>query len=282
MVPPSADAAVSFMTALYTAHWGEPPDLGGRPRGRRARTWLQAALRAAPEIEASLRAYAAERGVPAGATLSAERQRLAAALPELERLSTLDDGLDPEVVEAIRDVLAAAGRPLAPVIEERLIRHHGVAHGPVNLIHPRYHWRSLDRYDDGGFGHAGCAFYRARWPVSHFCLIGDGLGGACLQLTARLPRVESAWSGDVGLEVNGEALGAAGLTHRWGRAVFEIEAGRLRRGFNRLTLHWPTVPADGDAALARIVTRLERGQPTDLHPVFGEIAVLRATPPARA
>jgi len=281
MVTPSVDAAVRFMSALYTAHWGEPPDLGGVPRGCRAREWLRAALRAAPDIDASLRAYVAERGVPAGAALSAERQRLAAALPELERLSTLDDGLDPEMVNAIREVLAAAGRPLAPAVEERLIRHHGVAHGPVDLIHPRYHWRSLDRYDGGCFGYGARAFYRARWPVSQFCLVGDGIRGARLQLTARLPRVETARSGDVGLEVNGEALGGAALRHHWSRAVFEIDADRLRRGFNRVTLHWPTLPAEGDAALAQILRRLEQGQPTDLHPAFGEIAVLRATPPAR-
>jgi hypothetical protein len=91
MVTPSIDAAVRFMSALYTAHWGEPPDLGGLPRGRRAREWLRAALRATPDVEASLRAYAAERGVPAGAALSAERQRLATALPELERLRSTTD-----------------------------------------------------------------------------------------------------------------------------------------------------------------------------------------------
>jgi hypothetical protein len=181
------------------------------------------------------------------------------------------------MVDAIRELLAAAGRPLAPAVEERLIRHHGVARSPVDLIHPRYHWRSLDRYDGGGFGHAVCAFYRARWPVSHFCLVGDGIYGARLQLTARLPRVQSVRSGDVVLDVNDEALGEAALTHRWSRAVFEIDAGRLRRGFNRVTLRWPALPAEGDAALAQILTRLEQGLPTDLHPVFGEVAVLRAT-----
>ena len=277
MVTPSIDAEVRFMSALYTAHWGEPPDLGGLPRGRRAREWLRAALRASPDVDASLRAYAAERGVPAGAALSAERQRLAAALPELERLSTLDDGLDPEMVNAIREVLAAAGRPLAPAVEERLIRHHGLAHGPVDLIHPRHHWRSLDRYDGGGFGHAARAFYRARWPVSHFCLVGDGIRGARLQLTARLPRVESVRTGEVVVQVNEESLGVATLTDRWSRSIFEIAATHLRRGFNRVTLRWPALPAEGDAALAQIVGRLEQGLPIDLHPAFGDVAVLRAT-----
>jgi hypothetical protein len=192
-------------------------------------------------------------------------------------MSVLDDGLDPEMVETIRDVLATAGRPLAPDVEERLIRHHGVARGAVDLLHPRYHWRSLGRDDSGGFGHTVCAFYRARWPVSQFCLVADGIHGAHLQLTARLPRVESTRSGDVGVEVNGQMLGGTALSPRWSRTTFEISAGRLRRGFNRVTLGWPALPAEGDAALAQILGRLEQGLPTDLHPVFGEVAVLRAT-----
>jgi hypothetical protein len=278
-VAPRTDAAVKFMTALYTAHWAEPPDLGGLPRAHRAREWLQAALDASPAIEPALRAYAAMRAVPAEVVLSAEHQRLHAALPEIERLTTYDEGLDPEVVQAIADVLAAQGRPLAPDVEERLIRHHGAAHGPVDLIHPRYHWRLLDRFDgEGGFGHrGGAAFYRARWPCSHFCLVADGVRGGRLQLTARVPRVESARTGEVGLEVNGEALGGAALTDRWRRSTFEIAAGCLHRGFNRITLRWPPLPAEGDAALAQIVARLAQGVPTDLHPVFGEVAVLRAT-----
>jgi hypothetical protein len=277
VVPPQTDAAVKFMSGLYTAHWGEPPDLGILPRGRRAREWLRAALQVSPGIEAALRVYAAERAVPAGAPLSAERQRLASALPELERLSTLDDSLDPEMVDAIREALAAGGRPLASDVEERLVRHHSVAHGAVDLLHPRYYWRSLDRYDSGAFGQTVCGFYRARWPVSHFCLVADGIHGARLQLTARLPRVASARSGEVGVEVNGHALDVATLTHRWSRAAAPIGATHLRRGFNRVTLRWPALPAEGDAALAQILSRLEQGQPTDLHPVFGEVAVLRAT-----
>ena len=77
--------------------------------------------------------------------------------------------------------------------------------------------------------------------------------------------------------MNGEALGGAALTDRWSRSRFEIAPGRLRRGFNRITLRWPPLPTEGDAALAQIVARLEQGLPTDLHPVFGEVAVLRAT-----
>jgi hypothetical protein len=283
--PPRTDAAVKFMTALYTAHWGAPADIDDPAHARRVREWIDAALEASPDIEAALRAYAATRAMPTGAVLSAEHRRLHAALPELERLTVFDEGLDPDVVAAIGEALAARGRPLAADVEARLIRHHGVARGRVNLIHPRYHWRPLDRYDgDGGFGDgsfgARGGFYRARWPASHFCLVAAGGAGARLQLTARLPRVESPRKSEVVLAVNGAVLGGATLTDRWSRAAFEIAAARLRRGFNRITLAWPALPAEGDAALAQMLVRLEHGLPTDLHPVFGEIAVFRATPAA--
>jgi hypothetical protein len=276
------------MTALYTAHWGAPADIDDPAHTRRVREWIEAALDASPDIEPALRAYAATRAMPAGAVLSAEHRRLHAALPELERLTVFDEGLDPDIVAAIGEALAARGRLLAADVEARLVQHHGVAHGPVNLIHPRYHWRPLDRYDgDGGFGDgssgaAGGAFYRARWPASHFCLIAAGGAGARLQLTARVPRVESPRKGEVILAVNGTVLGAAMLTDRWSRAAFEIAAGRLRRGFNRITLGWPALPAEGDFALARMLDRLEHGLPTDLRPVFGEVAVFRATSAAPA
>ena len=278
---PPTDAAVKFMTALYTAHWGAPPDPDDRAHGERVRRWLRAALHASDDIEPALRAYAATRAMPAGATLSAEHRKLHAVLPEMERLTTYDDSLDPELVEAIREVLAERGRPLAPDVEARLIRYHGVGRGPLDLIHPRYHWRPLDHYDGaGGFGAATGALYRARWPASHFCLVAGGAEGARLRLTARVPRVASTRKGEIVLAVNGETLGVAELTDRWSRASFEIAAGRLRRGFNRITLGWPALPAEGDEALAQILARLEAGRAIDLHPVFGEIAVLRAMPAA--
>jgi len=88
--------------------------------------------------------------------------------------------------------------------------------------------------------------------------------------------VVSNRTGEVGVDVNATPVGVAGLTDRWTRTTLDIPAGRLRRGFNRVTLRWPALPADGDAALAQILRRLEQGIPTDLHPVFGEVFAFRA------
>lgn len=281
-VAAETEAAARFMTSLYTAHWAEPPDIGVGPRPGLAREWLIAALDAAPAIEEAVRAYATTRAVPASAaSLSAAHQRFHGTISALERQTTHDHGLDPDVVAAIQDVLAARGRPLADEVEERLVRHHGVARGGVDLIRAPYHWRRLDRYDGGGgFGQEACAFYRARWPASHFCLVADGAQGVRLELTARLRRVEAERGGEVVIELNRAPVGTAMLTHGWTRATLSVPAARLRRGLNRVTLRWPDLPPEGDAALGQILARLEQGVPTDLHPVFGEVFALRAFPTA--
>ncbi len=279
-IAPGPDATAKFMTALCTAHWGEPPDLDVGPRPGLTRDWLAAALQASPAIETALRAYAASRAAPvSAAAFSAAHQHLAAALTELGRESTGGDGLDPEVVETIRALLAARGRPLGDEVEAELIRHHGVSGGVVDLLHPPYHWRRMDRFEGlGGFGQDASALYQARWPVSHFCLVAEGIEPVRLALTARLPRVATDRAGELAVAVNGAPVGRAPLTDRWSRATLDLPPGRLRRGFNRVTLRWPALPAEGDAALAEIARRLDQAIPTDLHPVFGELFALRALP----
>jgi hypothetical protein len=281
-VASGSDATVKLMTALYTAHWADPPDVGGGPRPGLARQWLAAALEASPSIEGAARAYAAARALPAeAATLSVAHERFHDTLGELERRTTHEQGLDAEMVTAIRDLLAARGTPLAAGVEEGLVRHHGPRPGGIDLARAQYHWRLLDRYDGGGgFAQDACAFYRARWPACHFCLVAGGTHGMRLHLTARLPRIDAERAGEVAMEINGTPVGAMALTHRWTRASFDVPAAHLRRGLNRLTLRWPTLPPEGDAALARILGRLEHGVPTDLHPVFGEIFALLALPAA--
>jgi hypothetical protein len=280
-IAPDTDATVKFLTALYTAHWGQPPDLEAGPGPALAREWLAAALQASPAIETALRAYAASRAAPlSAAALSSAHRQMAAAITELGHESTGGDGLDPEVVETIRALLAARGRPLGDEVEAELIRHHGVGGGAVDLLHPPYHWRWLDRYEGGsGFGQDAGALYRARWPASHFCLVAEGVEAVRLALTARLPRVAGDRAGELAVAVNGAPVGRAPLTDRWSRATLDLPPGRLRRGFNRVTLRWPALPAEGDAALAQIARRLDQGIPTDLHPVFGELFTLRARPP---
>ncbi len=278
-VEPATDAAVKFMTALYSAHYATPAP-GGRRASSLARDWLEAALDAWPEIEATLSAYVSTRSVPIHASqLSAEHRRFHSAIGELERQTTHDHGLDPDLVEAVRAVLAARGRSLPAALEERFVNHHGFLRGRLDLVSVPYHWRLMDRHEGGGgFATEGRAFYRAWWPASRFCLVGDGSRPARLELTARLPAVEAPRQDEVVIEVNGTRVSAVMVASRWTRSVTRIPPELLRRGFNRVTLRWPLLPPEGDAALRQIVRCLEQGIPTDLHPVFGHVFTFLALP----
>lgn len=68
------------------------------------------------------------------------------------------------------------------------------------------------------------------------------------------------------------------MCQHWRRHHFVIENGLVRPGLNRLTLTWPALPAEGDAAIGQILARLEQGVPTELHPIFGKLFALDAQP----
>jgi hypothetical protein len=78
------------------------------------------------------------------------------------------------------------------------------------------------------------------------------------------------------VRINGRAAGEVELTETWSRHSLRVDASSLRASFNKVTLAWPALPPEGDAALAAIVGRLERAQPADLHPAFGELCRLQA------
>jgi hypothetical protein len=151
----------------------------------------------------------------------------------------------------------------------------------------------------------GHGVHRAAWPRSRFCLVTDGAGGVALDLTARLPAIEGddgdgslgggdgaigtapavpssgARRGELAVLVNGAEVARFEVGPRWTRRRLEVGRDALRRGLNRIELAWPPLPPAGDAALAAARRRLETGLEASLHPVFGEVASLRATAAAR-
>jgi hypothetical protein len=64
--------------------------------------------------------------------------------------------------------------------------------------------------------------------------------------------------------VNGAEAGSFAAAERWTRSTLRFPRRALLPGLNRLTLAWPSPPAvEGDPLAA------------DLHPVFGEVFLLR-------
>jgi hypothetical protein len=76
--------------------------------------------------------------------------------------------------------------------------------------------------------------------------------------------------------LNGVEVAQVVLESRWTPARLVLPQALLRPGINELALRWPLPPAAGDRALARVGERLDLRIGVELHPVFGEIASLRA------
>jgi hypothetical protein len=276
-VEPELEAAVRFMTALYNAHYGAGLDVftGAQmsQKGSVVSHWLDAAQPAEPAIVGTMVAYARTRAVPRDALqLSAALQAFHQAIGVLARQSTYNETLDPELVGAIDSISPTHGTELRAAF----LAHHAPRDAPIDLAQPLYHWNVIDRYEDRtGFGYERCAYYRARWPVSHFCLVSDGSTDLTLELCARLPGGSEAPQA-VEVQVNGAGVGQTLLAPTWIKGRIRLGRDVLRSGFNRVTLRWPAPAIDGDAVLATIRESLELGVPTELHPVFGEVYALIA------
>jgi hypothetical protein len=267
------EARARFMAALYTRHWTATD----APSPAFVH-WIAAALEASAGAAETMLGYLATRGAPPAALLFSERQQqLFGALDRSERHIWSAPHLDPEAVRAVCDALEARGRAVRAEVEDALVRHHAVRGQPVDLLRPVYQWGLTDQpRANSSLRHNPPAFYPARWPRSHFCLVAEGGGALRLELTARLPVVEHARAGELQVSVEGRPVARVPLDGSWRAHRVEVPADLLRRGINRLTLEWPPLPPEGDAALARIGRRLDQRVGVDLLPAFGEVMTLRA------
>ncbi|HEV3459602.1 MAG TPA: hypothetical protein VHG32_23880, partial [Thermoanaerobaculia bacterium] len=80
------------------------------------------------------------------------------------------------------------------------------------------------------------------------------------------------------LTANGSPAAALPLRGTWSRPAALLPRHLLRPGRNQLTLAWPLPTVPGGAALAAAIARLDEGIAADLHPVFGELYSVVATP----
>jgi hypothetical protein len=216
---------------------------------------------------------------------STRQQELFGAVGRSERHIWSAPHLDAEALREICDVLGRGGPDVAREVEDAVVRHHAVRDRPADLLAPVYQWGLADQpRPNSSLRNNPPAFYAARTPRSHFALVVDSAEPLRLELAARLPVVEQPRSGELSLLIEGRLAARVPLTGAWQRQVAELPAELLRRGINRLTLEWPPLPAEGDAALRRIGRRLDQRVGVDIHPVFGELMTLSArragAPPA--
>jgi hypothetical protein len=215
---------------------------------------------------------------PAALMFSARQQGLFGSVGRSERHIWSAPHIDAEAMREIGAALQRRGRPAAQEIEDGLMRHHAVHERAIDLLSPAYQWGLTDQpRANSSLRNNPPAFYAARTPRSHFALVVDSPAPLRLELSARIPVVEQPRAGEVCVLVEGRPAARLALTGAWQRHVIELPAGLLRRGINRLTLEWPALPAEGDAALRRIGRRLDQRVGVDIHPVFGEVMTLRAS-----
>lgn len=289
-IHPARDALAKFLAAMHALHWERRSDgLSPLPG-----YWCEAALRSWNGMHELMVEYVATRIPPASISgLSVAEQRFFGRHRRLEDGSHLLDGegrrlgrvnLDPSGIELICSVLERSGHRTRDAITKMLVEQH-VARGDVELVNPYYHWTTMDhltdlqRYSltDNGYG-----LYQAFWPASHFCFVSDSSRDAQLNFTVRAPQmavgIADANTGvaHATVSVNGHHAATLPIGHRWTCHAFSVARENMRIGTNKLTVHWPRLSSDGDAATKQIRERLEQGVPANLHPVFGELRSLVA------
>ena len=287
-IHPIRNALAKFLAALYTIHWQRRFD-GDLSMPEH---WCNAAIEAADEIKDTMLDYVVTRIQNDSLSgLSLAEQRF------YGRKNILEGGLhllagegrrlrrcnvDPVAIELICKVLERSGRSVCDSINKLLVERLAVGDRPIDLVNPYYHWTTLDHltsFQSDSQTFSGYGLYQAFWPGSDFCFISDGLREIRLDLTARLPSTvnESRNMAEAKVSLNGYLIGIARLRKSWGSVALNVGREKLKAGINRLSIHWPKLSDEGDAATNQIRERLEQGVPTNLEPVFGELQSLFAS-----
>jgi hypothetical protein len=286
-IHPDRDSMAKFLAALYAIHWerrfNSPSPL--------PQYWCEAAIQSWGGIQEIMLEYVATLVPPANIRgLSLAEQHFS------RRSNCLEDGLpvlagegrrlgrvslDPAAIELICTVLESSGRPIREMVNKMLLDQHAVPSSGVDLLNHFYHWTTMDHLT--GFQSdlstaTGYGLYQAFWPSSDFCFVSDSNRDVQLHLTARLPAVvnERRKNAKGHVSVNGHHAGTFRIGHRWNCQALTVAPGSLRTGINKLTIHWPDLGPEGDAAKIQILERLEQGVPANLQPVFGELHSLVA------
>jgi hypothetical protein len=284
-LPPPAvadevEATARFGAAIHTAHRLLP--VAGKQE--LLAYWCRAALDASPGVAAAMLDLVTMRAAPAPAVLTAA-QGLNFTSPYrlLHQHGLAYDYLDADLIKAVTETLVERGHATRREIQERLLAYRALGRRPIDLLCPPYYlWEPLTRFYAELMERAdiaGRATLRSPWPETSFALLADGAQAVSLLLTARLPAGPGPPAnrpGTVRLHLNGQPGPSFELATTWQQHTVRLPRAMLRAGLNRMTFAWPELPAAGDRPLAGAVARLAQGLEADLHPVFGELAALRA------
>ena len=266
---PAPSAIQAASAAFQAAHWLSQfyPDLAAGDAGDRAFAALRESAGLDPLLLRVMRDHVRLRSLACAPELSA-------LLPQAARVPGVaaalrSPRLNPVFLEALLQILGDHGA-MAEVIasyDERLTP-------GIDLTQPRFGewlWERTPIAWHDPHERQGAPLYRALWPESRFAFLCAAQEDLRLDLIWR-----SRSQGPVQVHLNGAPLaGCAQSGAGWQRARIAAGRAHLRRGLNRVSLRWPALALDEDAALQEAVKRLRCGADADLFPLFGEVFSLR-------
>jgi len=267
---PEAEALAMFGAAIHGAH----RLLAIGSKRALIRYWCERALETSPAIAAVMVQFVQARCAPCPAVMTGAQQFINQSSYALNlQHGWKYDYLDVEVIAAVEESLTNKGFAEADEVSVLLVEQLGFNRSWKELA-PYYLWEPLEQ----AFPEImvlndlpSRAFYRFPWPVTGFCLIGrDALE---LEITLRLVHENS---GQTAFSVNGKFLAMVETNAKWQTHRLVVPAYMMNQILNEITLHWPMPGIDGETGMERFTERLEMGWDADPHPIFGEIATLKA------
>lgn len=266
---PAPSAIHAASAAFQAAHWLSQlyPDLAAGDAGERVTAALRESAGLDPLLLAVMRDHVRLRSLACAPELSA-------LLPQAARVPGVaavlrSSRLNPVFLEALLQILGDhdAMTEVIASYDERLTQ-------GIDLTQPRFGewlWERTPIAWHDPHERQGAPLYRALWPESRFAFLCAAQGDLLLDLTWR-----SRSPGPVQVHLNGAPLaGCAQSGAGWQRARIAAGRAHLRRGLNRVSLRWPALALDEDAALQEAAQRLRCGADADLFPLFGEVFSLR-------
>lgn len=264
---PRVDSLAKLQASIHHAHWNLPI-LGENTSFSH---WCIAALQTSPELGQVLLDLIEAKLAPGLELLSAAKRRNFESRDRLHWTSHQFPNLDGALIEGLLEILDRYGESATEKVTSAIEAHLGY-HGHRLEIH-RYPYRSVPatNFDDTE------PLYRAAWPRSTFYLVAHGASDLLLDLTLRIPVIQEPRSGEVVLLVNQQPCARIMVDQQWRRQQIRVQQHTIKQGINSVTLCWPKLPAEGDQALLKQITRLQQGLPAGIHPVFGELFALIVT-----
>lgn len=264
----NVSAGAHFLAAIYNGNWGQKMDV--------VRHHVRKALEFDSSIARMMQLFLDfhVRRVPSSLCRSFEQlweSPHAPAIIALYNDSTSGKFLNPNLVNAMSDVLEETGIPTRSQIESLIIKEHGLKNRAVNLVNTLYSTGSHSRF----LVDLRPEFYKATAQNTIFPLVCDKPEPLNFSVTMKVPNVSADQT--ISLRLNGSLVTEVAATGGWTTTTCSVPAGLVHAGLNQVEIDWP-MPGSSDAKQKEHVAEcLEAGELVEITPMFGLIHSFRVS-----